>query len=849
MDRRSWPWRKKRSDQTRSGNLSSSAAVDGRARDQGDQADSKGVVEHLQISKERYASLVESEDQAKALREEVRTLKEKLSASRTDLLNKDSLVSQHAKVAEEAVSGWEKANAEASALKSQLESITLQKLTAEERATYLDGALKECMKEVRSVKEEGEQKLHNVVLEKTMQWDNKKFDLESRIRELEQRLVNASSENAEVTRTLQEYSHKLVKLRGEKSQADEEIEVLKASIQSLDKEISSLMYETQVLSKELEIRNEERDMSQRSAEIAGRQHLEDVKKIAKLEAECQRLRGLVRKKLPGAAAIAQMRQEADSLGRSRSPRPRSPSNHSTPRVGPHDFTLDNVQQCYRENELLAVRSLAMEEEIKQLREALLKRNNELQASRNFSARTATTLRQLEGQTRPPDVESSVNRNGSDPPSLTSVSEDGLDEEGSQSDYWDPSKPRLGLMDDFLEMEKLACLSSTSNGDLPLSRFLEELSSVLKLQGGNLDFGKLLEDIKSLICSKQGENASEVHHEKLKTAVSHIHDFVSILIEKLKETNGEFSEQVALDFSRCVLSRDDDLNGFIIALAAVLTDTKNTLFQSLEQEKNEGEVSGSDCVDKVTLLESKAESFENQRFSDQEEIEQLKLEKESIQAQLESSNMKIQEMEQRLAELELNLAESVKSNGLSETQLKCMAESYKSLESEILLLKEKNSSLEDDLQKEKLSHKDLEEQLERCQIAAPPLTPEADVTSKMKQEREIAAAAEKLAECQETITLLGRHLRALRAEDGPPVNEGQPTECVDFEGMASFLRRGGESPVGGFNPLFSPPRRVASGPIPRSPINIPPSNHRPSSSFSSPGRGLTKFFSKGKNLRN
>ncbi|CAH8263369.1 unnamed protein product [Arabidopsis lyrata] len=37
------------------------------------------------------------------------------------------------------------------------------------------------------------------------------------------------------------------------------------------------------------------------------QHLEGVKKIAKLEAECQSLRGLLRKKLPGPAAMAQMK--------------------------------------------------------------------------------------------------------------------------------------------------------------------------------------------------------------------------------------------------------------------------------------------------------------------------------------------------------------------------------------------------------------------------------------------------------------------------------------------------------------------------------------------------------------
>ncbi|XP_028075955.1 uncharacterized protein LOC114278152 [Camellia sinensis] len=62
-------------------------------------------------------------------------------------------------------------------------------------------------------------------------------------------------------------------------------------------------------------RSEEKNMCVRSAEVANKQHLEGVKKIAKLEAECQRLRGLVRKKLPSPAALAQMKLEVENLGR------------------------------------------------------------------------------------------------------------------------------------------------------------------------------------------------------------------------------------------------------------------------------------------------------------------------------------------------------------------------------------------------------------------------------------------------------------------------------------------------------------------------------------------------------
>jgi len=147
--------------------------------------------------------------------------------------------------------------------------------------------------------------------------------------------------------------------------------MLKSNIESCEREINSLKYELRINSKELEIGNEEKNMSVRSAEVANKQHLEGVKKIAKLEAECQRLRGLVRKKYPGPAALAQMKLEVESLGRDYGDsrvkksqgRPSSPQFSSLP-----DFSFDSVQKFHKENEQLTQRLLAMEEETKMLKE-------------------------------------------------------------------------------------------------------------------------------------------------------------------------------------------------------------------------------------------------------------------------------------------------------------------------------------------------------------------------------------------------------------------------------------------------------------------------------------------------
>ena len=404
------------------------------------------------------------------------------------------------------VAGWEKAEAEALALKNHLESATLAKLTAEDRASHLDGALKECMRQIRNLKEEHEQKLHDVVLAHTKQWEKIKVELEAKLGELDQELLRSAAENATISRSLQERSNMLLKISEEKSQAEAEIELLKSNIESCDREINSLKYELHVVSKELEIRNEEKNMSVRSAEVANKQHLEGVKKIAKLEAECQRLRGLVRKKLPGPAALAQMKIEVESLGRDygetrqrKSPvKPPSPHLSSLP-----EFSIDSVQQCHKDNGFLTERLLATEEETKMLKEALAKRNSELQVSRNICAKTASKLQILEAQLQmngqqksPPKSnlqipnDGSLSQNASNPPSLTSVSEDGNDDAVSCAESWStslitglsqfkkekdftrPNKAEsanhLELMDDFLEMEKLACLSNNSNGALSVS---------------------------------------------------------------------------------------------------------------------------------------------------------------------------------------------------------------------------------------------------------------------------------------------------------------------------------------------------------------------------------------------
>lgn len=340
----------------------------------------------------RISEAVRLREQAE---ENLKVLKEELSTALEEVTEKEAMVKQHEKVAEEAVSGWEKAEKEALSYKQELEAAAKQKTILEDRVAHLDGALKECMKQVRHVKEEQERKIDETITCKTREWEKIKAEVDAKQVELERRLMESEAQNSAMTKSLQERARKIVEANEAKERAETEVKVLQVKLGSSEKEISALKYELHVLNKELEIRNEEVDCNKKSADAAHKHHLDNVKKVAKLEADCQRLRNLVRKKLPGPAAIAQMRREVDGPSSRESAagdlkrRPIKSLTSSTISFASSyqsDITTNN-----RDVELLKDRMSSMEEETKLLKEALSRRNEELHASRLLCAKTANKL--------------------------------------------------------------------------------------------------------------------------------------------------------------------------------------------------------------------------------------------------------------------------------------------------------------------------------------------------------------------------------------------------------------------------------------------------------------------------
>jgi len=69
-------------------------------------------------------------------------------------------------------------------------------------------------------------------------------------------------------------------------------------LDGLEKENFDLKYRIHSITKELEIRSAELDYGKKTSDVLSRHHADSVKKIARLEDERNRLRVMVRKKLP-----------------------------------------------------------------------------------------------------------------------------------------------------------------------------------------------------------------------------------------------------------------------------------------------------------------------------------------------------------------------------------------------------------------------------------------------------------------------------------------------------------------------------------------------------------------------
>ncbi|XP_024397596.1 uncharacterized protein [Physcomitrium patens] len=467
-------------------------------------------------------------------------LNEKLANALADISTKDNLVKQHVKVAEEAVTGWEKAEAEAVAMKAQLDVALQQKLATEDRVAHLDGALKECMKQLRHVREEQEQRIHDTLVKKSREYDKLRIEMETKLAESSHILSQTRSDllesRAEVTalsHALQERSRGLAELSEVKGRADTEIKVLQVRLETIEKENSQLKYEVHVLNKELEIRSEEREYERKAVDMASKQHLESVKKITKLEEECNRLRLLVRKKLPGPAAIQRMRMEVEGIGKDNNDKARRRSlgrsassvDQSSAEPMQENGNGNENGRRSREAQMLAERVVAMDEEMKMLKNSLAQRTGELQVARLMCSKTASRLSVVEEELNQAKLHH-------EPTQQVSESDPTKQGKGSTGSFTDTRRDsqNFELMDDFALMEQLAMKEAlTESGISTHSTVLvsHEIDSTSTTTAGSMH-QKVLELEESIAAKVRELEESKDLCQDLKSKLAAAEDLIAVL---------------------------------------------------------------------------------------------------------------------------------------------------------------------------------------------------------------------------------------------------------------------------------------------------------------------------------
>lgn len=802
------------------------------------------------------------------LERDLKILNDKLSSTLSECRAKDDLVKKHAKMAQEAIGDWENAEAEAVSLKQKLDIALQKKVVGEERLNQLDAALKECMQQLRFVRDEQEQKVNDAVMKTSREFEKTRIYLEDKLAETSKRLAKLGAENTNLSKALLAKEKFIEDLNEHKTRAEADFNALMTRLDSTEKDNASLKYEVRVLEKELEIRNEEREFSRRTADISHKQHLENVKKIAKLDSECQRLRLLVRKRLPGPAALAKMKNEVEMLEKDSAEVRRRKLNPAP--IGSIDLALANSPDTpSKKINILTEQLCAMEEENKTLKESLDKMITELQCSKIMYSRTAEAHLEepLKWQTA---MDPTKNILFPRQHSMVSMSDIDSDDKVSYTESWASApfselehlrngkqKGRLScksvvsdinLMDDFVEMEKLALASvgkplesesseysseatgrelvlvdfldarESSNhldASIPLHGVMPNKSSVVDSSKGvtnstiekkNQQFqSSMSKSICRIVELLEGINLISPDHDTPETlpgkdgsfcAYKNLETPTGYMVRVFQWKTSEVSDVLQQFLRTCndLLNGKVDIEGFTRELTCALDWIMNHCFSLQDVSSMRDSIKkhyGWDDTRSEIEAEIVAASNDHNNISqmeDREEIRRLKDELMNLEStqkdlegmlhsaidQSETSMIQLQQSEKTISSLKKELESLKESKEMIEEQFGNykllnvdLDRQLKVARDELTEVREKFSLVEMEMENKNNCCQELEATCLELQLQLQSVMkkdiPNYNMDQEEKQQRndwEMTAASEKLAECQETILNLGKQLKAL-----------------------------------------------------------------------------------------
>lgn len=615
MDRRSWLWRRKSTDKSPAETETSASSASERITDEQDTAKSSP---NSTQSPEVTSKELEDGNDVK-----VKVLSERLSSVVLDIRAKDDLVKQHSKVAEEAVLGWEKAETEIASLKAQLNAAAAKNSALEDRLVHLDGALKECVRQLRRAKDEQDQTVQGALAQQARQWESHKADLELRVVELTARL----------------------EAKSERSVAAADCDT-GSRLAALEKENSALRTQLLAKTEELELRTIEKELNRRAAETASKQQLEGIKKVAKLQVECRRLQ-----------AAAQRR----------------PSVNVELRRSPSSACAESVTDCQSD------------------------------CSDSWASVLVAELDQFR-----------------------------IDRSGASSRAASLATADIGVMDDFLEMEKLASASKGDAVEDASGQVLRLEEKVKKLAAEKAEREKALHEAqRELRTSRQRVMVAEERSAELQRQLNLANGEKHAMGAEVKAAEAKRGElegllelaraEIAglLDKGRILEERLESEKALTLELAAKYQDMealraeKRELSAQLETSRSEAKKLG----DKIALMERKLEvekALSIRLATKCHGIDALEAKKKGVELELETAREEIASLQNKASSLELRRVEEEKASSAA-LALRCqeldeLRSQLESSNSRIVELNEKVKTLEDVVEEQRPVTVELESQL-------------------------------------------------------------------------------------------------------------------------------------------
>ncbi|CAN6279190.1 unnamed protein product [Urochloa humidicola] len=634
----------------------------------------------------------------------------------------------------------------------------------------MEEALRSCMERLVIAREEREQ----IIVEAANEISSEK----RKVRELQQKLEDANkkaaklaAENSGLRKAAAGKDALIGELRDSGAAAAGKLADATAQLESARKQAGTLQYEVRMLQKELEVRGQERDYDLRSADAARRREAEHLARIAQLEAECHRLRAMVRKRLPGPAAIAKMRDEVDhqqtpaaSPRRPSSPRPVAPRTPSPSR-------RRSVSDAEGHG-AAAPRLRAVEEENRALKEALARREGELRVVQMKYADEACKLtavqRQLKDLTEENKQLSDANCESQSWASAL-ISELEQFRNAKQDGAFIVASSEMNLLADFAEIEKMEMASSGDlKGNAPrasspkkadTSSVMPEKSSNGLVMNGSVpsDHTERVKDIWELVVQKHeasGESIETVLEEiqnaiyskregsELPYDLSEIEKTVRDLMEKITSMIGTSAGDSAAR-SGPLLHGKSELSSRLEKLVQVCHDLLN------------GKAKLEKFIDEVCLILKYivGEYLSNQDLSDTVDSDEKNFDEDkSPGTPLNTEGKHDVQIAEPAAALDIQKELQEGPNQSSENHI--MANHQEKLNEELarLVLAQDDNILPGRKSADREIESSAEASVQHCAVQE---------ECHLATNSEFLAAADKLAECQETITILNKQLQALK----------------------------------------------------------------------------------------